>query len=174
MNKNISRLFRFSLAVSILFLIGLAYLFTDSYYLRSLRIVNNASDPRWRVFDFNSRQATEGEIYNVAKVPVISKVKEVSRRKLRFWFSPPIKTTSWKVVDVETGIIMGQGNRPEIQFTDHAYNGTLRFIPEGVTLLKELKIPFSLKKPYSIDEWVGFSGIDKKILKEKQEAFINT
>jgi len=173
----------------------MVYVFTDSYYLRSLRTVNNATDPRWRVFDFNSRQATEGDIYNVAEVPVISKVKEVSPRKLRFWFSPPIKTTSWKIIDVKTGKIMGQGEKPEIQFADHAYNGTLSFIPEGITLLKELNmdfgfypkeeyqkrglswednfytpssdIPFGFKNPYSIDEWVGLDKEDPERLEAK-------
>ncbi|MCK4346359.1 MAG: hypothetical protein KAX05_13835, partial [Bacteroidales bacterium] len=170
------------MVISIICLIGLVYVFLDSYYLRSLRTVNNASDPRWRVFDFNSRQATEGDIYNVAEVPVISKVKEVSPRRLRFWFTPPIKATSWKVIEKNTEKILNQGSKPEIQFPDQAYDGTLCFIPEGVSLLKELcldfrfypkeeyqkrglswpdnfytpvsEIPFSLKKPYSIDEWV--------------------
>ena len=196
MGKYISRLFRFFLVVSIICLVGLAYVFLDSYYLRSLRTVNNASDPRWRVFDFNSRQVTEGDIYNVAEVPVISKVKEVSPRKLRFWFSPPIKTTSWKVVDVKTGKIMGQGSKPEIQFHDQAYDGVLYFKPEGVPLIKELcldfsfypteeyqkkglswsdnfytptsEISFSLKKPYAIDEWVGISEDDPELIEAKK------
>lgn len=92
--------------------------------------------PAWRVFDFNSRQATEGDIYNVAEIPVISKVKEVSHRRLRFWFTPPIKATSWKVIEKNTGKIMNQGSKPEVQFPDQAYDGTLCFIPEGVSLLK--------------------------------------
>jgi len=36
-------------------------------------MVNNATDTRWRVFDSNSRQVTEGDIYNVAEVLVIQK-----------------------------------------------------------------------------------------------------
>ena len=189
-------IFRFFLVVSIICLVGLVYLFLDSYYLRSLRTVNNASDPRWRVFDFNSRQATEGDIYNVAEVPVISKVKEVSPRRLRFWFTPPIKAKNWKVIDVETGKILTQGSKSEIQFSDSAYNGKLRFIPEGVPLLKDLcmdfsfypkeeyrkknlswsdnfytptsEIPFSIRKPYSIDEWVGFSEDDPELIEAKK------
>ncbi len=192
MKTIIYRIFRFFLVVSIICLTGLAYLFLDSYYLRSLRTVNNASDPRWRVFDFNSRQATEGDIYNVAEVPVISKVKEVSPRRLRFWFTPPIEAKSWKVIDVETGKTLTQGNKPEIQFSDSIYDGRLRFIPEGVPLFKDLcmnfnfypkegylkknlswsdnfytptsEIPFGLKKPYSIDEWVGFSEDDPELI----------
>ena len=196
MKNIISRLFRFFLVLSIFFLLGLIYIFLDSYYLRSLRTVNNATDPRWRVFDFNSRQATEGDIYNVAEVPVISKVKEVSPRRLRFWFTPPIKAASWKVIDVKTGETLTQGTKPEIQFSDSAYNGKLRFIPEGVPLLKELcmdfnfypkeeyqkkglswsdnfytptsEIPFSLKKPYAINEWVGISEDDAELIEAKK------
>lgn len=196
MGKNISRLFYFFLVILIICLIGLVYAFTDSYYLRSLRTVSNVNDPRWRVFDFNSRQATEGDIYNVAEIPVISKVKEISPRKLRFWFSPPIKTTSWKIIDFNTGKVMGRGSQPEIQFPDHAYKGTIRFIPEGVLLFKELRIdmefysgenynkkglswgdnfytpasdiPFSLNKPHSIDEWVGFDRDDPELAEAKR------
>ena len=196
MKKIISRLFRFFLVLSIIFLLGLIYIFLDSYYLRSLRTVNNSTDPRWRVFDFNSRQASEGDIYNVAEVPVISKVKEVSHRRLRFWFTPPIKAKFWEVIDVETGKTLTKGSKPEIQFTDSAYEGKLRFIPEGVPLLKELcmdfsfypkeeyqkkglswtdnfytptsDIPFSLKKPYSIDEWVGISEDDPELIEAKK------
>ena len=34
-------------------------------------------DPRWRVFNFHSRLATEAEIYNVSENPVISKVRQM-------------------------------------------------------------------------------------------------
>jgi len=196
MRKNILGLFKFFLVISVICLIGLVYTYTDSYYLRSLRTVNNANDPRWRVFDFNSRQATEGDIYNVAEIPVISKVKEVSPRKLRFWFSPPIKTTSWKIIDVKTGETIGHGDKPEIQFSDHAYKGTLQFIPESVSLFKDLRIdiefypregynikglswddnfytpssdiPFNFIEPYSIDEWAGFAEDDPELVEAKK------
>jgi len=106
-------LFRFLTILSAIFLAGLAYVFVDVYYLRSFHTVNNAGDPRWRVFDLNSRQATEGDIYNVAEVPVISKVKEVAPRKLRFWFAPPVHAASWKIIDVRSGKILGEGKNPE-------------------------------------------------------------
>ena len=49
-------------------------------YLKSYK------DPRWRIFDYNSRQATEGDIYNVAEIPVVKSVELVGERKLRFEF----------------------------------------------------------------------------------------
>ncbi|MBT4484508.1 MAG: hypothetical protein HOC71_12620, partial [Candidatus Latescibacteria bacterium] len=47
------RLFIIFAALAVLFFTCSAVIFVKSY-----------SDPRWRVFDFNSRQATGGEIYN--------------------------------------------------------------------------------------------------------------
>ncbi len=190
------KVFRFSLVLSLLFLTGLAYVFIDSYYLRSLRTVNNINDPRWRVFDLNSRQATEGDIYNTAEVPVITRVKEIAPRKLRFWFSPPVKTTSWTVQDMNTGEILWEGDYPEIQFDDQPYEGKICFIPEGVSLLKPLcinldfypteyyqkkgldwpdnfytpdsDIPFSLKTPYSVNEWAGLDEEDSELIKARE------
>ena len=52
------RLFILFAVLAVLFFAGTAVIFVKSY-----------CDPRWRVFDFNSRQATKGEIYNVAEIP---------------------------------------------------------------------------------------------------------
>ena len=188
--------FRLLVVLAVIFTAGLAWVFTDSYYLRNLRTVNNAGDPRWRVFDLNSRQASEGEIYNVAEVPVISKVKEVAPRKLRFWFSPPIDAGSWKIIDINTGEILGTGKNPEVQFPDMPYHGILQFIPVGIDLFKDIRmeidfypgenykekglswgdnyyaqasdIPFGLKTPYSIDEWTGYHKDDPELAVAKK------
>ena len=89
--KKITFLFALSTLASIFFLSGLVYIYLSTFYFISDRDIKAFNDPRWRVFDFNSRQATEDEIYTVAEIPVITKVKEVSKRKLRFYFSPEIK-----------------------------------------------------------------------------------
>ncbi len=192
----VKKLFRISLGVLLFFLIGLLYIFFDSYYFNSLKIVSNANDPRWRVFDFNSRQATEEDIYNVKEVPVISDVKLVANRKLRFYFQPPIETDSWKVINVNTGRIINESDKPEIQFPDTSINFEVQFIPKGVKLFKDFKIyfsyfpkvgyeksnlswgdnfytpfsniPFSFDNPYSIDDWVGFSEDDPELIEAKK------
>lgn len=148
MENMIKKLFKIFLSLSIIFFIGLLYIFFDSYYFTSSRTVDNINDPRWRVFDFNSRQAAEEDIYNVKEVPVISKVKLVAPRKLKLGFTPEIKANSWKVVDVKTGEIITQSKEPEIQFPDTILNVEVKFIPEGVKLLKDLRMYFSffLKK----------------------------
>ena len=176
--------------------IGSLIVFFHSYYLESYFNVHVFHDPRWRIFNFNSRQATEGDIYNVAEIPAVHKVRLTGHRRLRFEFIPPIKTSSWKVINAEDGAVNTQGRYPEVQFKDEPHNITCRFIPENVNLMKDLTIqfsfyptenyqkngmswddnyhkpkasvPFSLKKPYSIDEWVGLPDDDPEIIEAKR------
>ena len=184
-----------SLVLTVLFLSGALYMFLHTYYFCSDRDVKTWKDPRWRVFDYNSRQATESEIYNVAEVPVIRKVREVSRRKLRFEFAPPINTGSWKILSATTGEILQEGHNSEIQFPNEGYIETFILHPEGIDILREIKlkislepaernierglswpdnywvsyssVPFSTKRPYSIDEWAGMSERDPAIIEAR-------
>jgi hypothetical protein len=163
---------------------------TLAVFLKSYR------DPRWRVFDFNSRQATELDIYAVAEAPVISSVKLVGERKLRFAFNPPIRAASWTVKNAADGRILSQGPYPDIQFPDSASNITYQFVPEGVSLTKDISIlvsfypkenyhkaglswpdnyftpssslHFSLKRPYSLDEWAGLPDTDPDMAEAKR------
>ena len=74
-----------SLALALVFLAGLLVLFRHSH-----------RDPRWRVFDFNSRQVSEGDVYNVAEIPAIRSVRLVGPRRLRIEFTPPIHTPNFQ------------------------------------------------------------------------------
>ena len=132
----IKKLFLVFLILSGVCFAGSLFIFLHSYYLESYFNVHVFHDPRWRIFNFNSRQATEGDIYNVAEVPAVHKVKLIGKRRLRFSFIPPIKTSSWKVVNTDDGSINTQGPYPEVQFKDEAHNMTCQFIPEGVNLVK--------------------------------------
>lgn len=106
-------------------------------------------DPRWRVFDSNSRQATEGEIYNGADRPVITKVKLVKPRTLRFEFSPPIHTASWEIMALTTGVVI-TGKHAEIAFPDISNQETFRLTPTGRFFGSpiELTIDFYPKENY--------------------------
>lgn len=158
--------------------------------------VKSYQDPRWRVFDFNSRQATENDIYAVAEIPAINSVTLSGERRLRFRFTPPVKTTSWKVVSSRNSRVVSQGPVPEIAFGDSASDETYTFIPEGVVLPKDISIlisyypkdnykkagcswpdnyfapyvstHFSLKRPHSIDEWVGLPDSDPEIIEARK------
>ena len=153
--------------------------------------VNSFKDPRWRVFDINSRQASEGEIYNVAEVHAIKSIELVDNRKLRFEFTPPFETGLWRVLSAESRHVISQGASPEIQFPDEPKTETYVFIPDDVVLTKEIvikisfypeekyheqglswpdnyyspysSIPFSIKKPYSLNEWAGLADTDPDI-----------
>jgi hypothetical protein len=153
-------------------------------------------DPRWRVFDCNSRQATELDIYAVSDVPVISGTRIVGSRKLRIEFTPPVKTRSWEIKDNSDGRLLSKGPYPDIQFPDSATNITYLLIPEGVTLPRDISIlisfypkenyhkaglswpdnyftpssslHFSLKRPYSLDEWAGLPDTDPEVTEAKR------
>jgi hypothetical protein len=132
----------------------------------------------------------------VAEVPAITKVTLAGRRRLRFEFTPRVKTSSWKVLDANSGALLHQGRYPEVQFPDTAMEGEYLFAPEGVTPVKPMKItfnfgttedrlnaglswrdnyytplsdiPFSLKEPYAVDEWVGLPDDDPEIIEAKR------
>jgi hypothetical protein len=189
-------LFRFFLALSILCLIGIIYFFADTYYLRSLRTVSNAGDPRWRVFDFHSRQAADDEIYAVDDFPAIKRVRLAGPRRLLFEFHKPFDRADWKVIDTKTGRLMSQGRRPEVSFPDSPYRSVFRFEAEGLPAGREVDleidfypkekyherglswvdnfwlvhstVPFSPRRPASADEWAGFGPHDPEIEKAKQ------
>jgi hypothetical protein len=183
------------LTLTVICLLGTVFVFVHSFYLCPYFEVNNADDPRWRVFDFNSRQAAEGDIYNVAEVPSINSVELVSPRRLRFGFTPKVRTNSWKVMAGNGTRLHYEGPLPEVQFADTAYEDTFVFIPEGINLYKPMKIvfnfgtteerkagglswgdnyytplsdvPFSMKQPYSIDEWAGISTYDPELFEAR-------
>lgn len=140
-------------------------------------------DPRWRVFDFNSRQASEGEIYNVAEIPAIRKVSFAGPRKLRFEFTPDLNAESWTIRSAKDGSVVSSGPCPEIYFTGEPHTGTYRFEPEGIVTARPIEVtvsfypgeryseaglswpdnyyspwasvPFSLSEARSLDEWAG-------------------
>ena len=119
---------------------GALYMFLSTFYFGSDKSVKTWKDPRWRVFDYNSRQAAENEIYNVAEIPALKGVREVSKRKLRFEFTPEIPASSWKILSKKSGDIISQGQYPDISFSEKAYNDTYLFIPEGIDLLRDIAI----------------------------------
>lgn len=167
------------------FLIGSTLMFVRSY-----------RDPRWRIFDFNSRQASEGDIYNVAEIPAIKSVCLPRERTLRFSFTPPIPAGSWSVRTPGDNRIISEGSYPEITFPDTAWNETFEFIPDDVTLSKDIlvtimyypkegyeksglswpdnyfspatSVPFSMKKPYTLDEWAGLTDNDPDCMEARR------
>lgn len=184
------------LSVAVLSFLGLVYIYLDTYYLRSFRTVGNRHDPRWRVFDFHSRQAAESEIYSVAEIPAVKKVKEAASRRLRFTFHPPFDKTRWKVLNAEDGTTFHGGPAAEIPFPDSPFRGRYRLVPEDVSTLKEIifeidfypkekyrqknlswrdnyclvdsTIPLTPRKPHSIAEWVGLAVNDPELEKARK------
>lgn len=169
--------------LTVLSLTGLTFIFFRTY-----------RDPRWRVFDFHSRQATEGDIYNVAEVPVISGTKLVGPRRMRFEFLPPIQARSWEIHVRSTGEII-RNPFPEVSFSSEAQTETFRLIPEGHDLLSPIEITiqfypqenytkanlswpdnyhtpvatprFSRRPPYSVREWAGLRDPDLDVILAK-------
>jgi len=184
------------LSLAVICLIGETYLYLDSYYLRSARTVGNGHDPRWRVIDFNSRPASESEIYDVAEVPVIRKISEVGPRRLRFEFAPAIRTTGWTVVEGPERTVVARGPFPEIPFPEALHDGDYELVPEGLRLPKEIRIsiqfypkenyrraglswpdnywvkrasvPFGLETPRPAAEWAGFSEADPDLAEARR------
>ncbi len=182
--------------LTILCLIGTLAIYLHSYYLDSYFNVHVFKDPRWRNFNFNSRQATEGDIYNVAEIPAVRRVKLVGLRRLRLEFVPPIKASSWTVVNIEDGTVNTLGRHPEVQFRDEPHLFAVKFIPEDVELIKDIiiefhfypaenyqkmglswddnyhtprsSVPFSRKRAYSVDEWVGLPADDPEFVEAKR------
>lgn len=174
---------RFFLFLMIFGLLATAAIYLDTYYLRGRRTVGNAGDPRWRVYDFHSRQATEGEIYDVAEVPALRKVREIGPRRLRVEFARPVGAAAWRTEDEKTGDVLASGPHPEIPFPGEPGDLAVRLVPEGVRLPKEIRlainfypreryraaglswgdnywlretsIPVTTRRPRAVAEWVG-------------------
>ncbi len=190
------RAFRICFFVALLCILGLAYIFLDTYYFRSARTVSNRLDPRWRVFDFHSRQAAESEIYSVAEVPAVKTVRLAAPRTLRFEFYPPFNQTVWKVVDDKDGRALNQGGRPEILVPDTPSRGNYRFVPEETPTSKGVRmeidfypkenyqeknlswrdnywlvsssVPFTTRKPFRAAEWVGLAENDPELIEARR------
>jgi transglutaminase-like putative cysteine protease len=189
-------MFLFFLALSILCLLGIIYFFADTYYLRSLRTVNNAADPRWRVFDFHSRQGAPEEIYTVADFPAVKKVKQAGKRRLLFEFHRPFQNADWKVIDTKTGKLVSEGPRAEIAFPEGPYRSVYRFETDGLPAgraaeleidfypkekykerglswgdnfwLVRSTVPFTPRQPAFAAEWAGFDLRDPELEKARQ------
>jgi hypothetical protein len=190
------RIFRFFLAGGILCLLGLIFFFADTYYLRSLRTAGNAGDPRWRVFDFHSRQAAPDEIYAVADFPAVKKVERAGERRLRFEFHKPFQNIPWKIIDTKTGKPVSEGRRAEIAFPDGPYRSVYRFEAEGIPAGRAVEleidfypkekykerglswgdnfwlvrstVPFTPRRPAFVAEWAGFKPRDPELEKASQ------
>ena len=178
------KLFIFSSIMAALFLMCILIIYINSF-----------RDPRWRIFDYNSRQVTEGEIYNVAEIPAVTSVELTGERTLRFAFIPPIRAKSWAVRAQSDNSINSQNKYPEIQFPNEPYTDTFDFIPEGMTLMKDISItvsfypgeryeaaglswpdnyyspwssvPFSLGEAWSLDEWAGLPEDDPELIEAR-------
>ena len=157
-------LFVFFGVMTIVCVVGLTYVYLDSYYLRSRRNVGNSSDPRWRIFDLNSRQATEGEVYTVSDFPYLEDAHLVGDRRLRFQFHLPVKPKAWSVVTLKTkgpearalhykdldevkqsdagdrSFVLYRGAQAEVEFSGPASNFRYYFFPEGVKLPAEMSL----------------------------------
>jgi transglutaminase-like putative cysteine protease len=181
----------FFAALALLCLAGLVFMYLDTYELRPRRTVGNAKDPRFRVVDFNSRQATEGEIYDAAEVPVIAKVREAGPRRLRLEFKPAIRADAWEVRDALDGRLVFEGRYPEIPFPGEPGDLAVVLVPRGVRLLKEIRlvinfypkeayaakglswpdnywlksssVPIGTKTPHGVDEWAGLPDDDTEL-----------
>ncbi len=157
---------------------------------------SDCRDPRWRVFDFTSRQATELDIYSVSDVPAISSTRLVGPRKLRIEFTPPISASSWEIRNASDRSLLSKGPHPDIQFPDSASNVTYLLIPEGITLPRKIAIfiqfypkenyakaglswpdnyfapstslRFNRKRAHSIDEWAGLPDTDPDMIEAKK------
>ncbi len=193
---NSIRLALFFLIVAILSLAALTAIFIDTYFLGSLRTVGIKNDPRWRVFDFHSRQASESEIYNPAEIPSIKKVEGIGKRRLRFIFHPPYDKSGWKILDARNGQVIHHGPQAEILFPDFPDRRIFRLIPENMTSTKDIvleidfypgekyreknlswkdnywlvnsSIPLTPKRPFSTAEWVGLKENDPELEEAKR------
>jgi hypothetical protein len=179
-------------ALAMVFFTGALWIFLHTCYFSSDRTENCPGDPRWRIFDCNSRQATDNELYTVSDIPSLRNAPEIADRRLRFFFTPDIKASSWEVKLQSHGKTVYKGPYPEIPFSENVSMDTYLFLPQGVNLPwpievkigfapKELyrkaglmrpndyekytsTVPFNFKRPHSIDEWVGLAPDDPEIL----------
>ncbi|MDD8015713.1 MAG: transglutaminase-like domain-containing protein [Acidobacteriota bacterium] len=196
MKKKKTPLVRFFFFLALICALAEAYFFLDTYYLRSYRTVHNFRDPRWRVFDYHSRPAPPGEIYNVSDIPAIRKVREAGRRRLRFEFTPPPPAANWKTLDAADRSLLSQGPFPEIQFPDAPGDISVVLVPDGIRIpveirmtinfypgekykekglswgdnywIKSSSVPFTTTRHYSVDEWTGFRPDDPEIAEARR------
>lgn len=187
---------RFFAALSLVSLAGLAWMYFDTYALRPRRTVGTARDPRFRVVDFNSRQATESEIYDIAEIPVISAVRQAGPRRLLFEFKPAIRASSWEVRAAVDGRLLAEGPDPIIPFPGEPGDLEVLLVPRGVELLEEIRlvinfypgeayaksglswpdnywlksssVPVSTKRPHSVDEWTGLPADDPELVEARR------
>lgn len=149
-------------------------------------------DPRWRVFNFHSRLATEAEIYNVSENPVISKVRQMDEHTLRLEFLPPVQTTSWEIEAVNSGVVK-KSRYPDLNFPELSpVTETFKLTPQGQLFDRPLEITiqfypaekyaeaglswpdnyftpsttlrFSTRQPFSTRVWSGISQSDIDML----------
>jgi len=196
MKKKRSPMVRLFFFLAMICVLAEGYFFMDTYFLRSYRTVHNLRDPRWRVFDYHSRPATPGEIYNVAEMPAIRKVREAGRRRLRFEFSPRLPASNWKTLDASDGRLLSQGPFPEIQFPDAPGDVSVILSPDGIRLPVEIRmtinfypgekyrekglswkdnywiqacsVPFTTRAPYSVDAWTGLRPDDPEVVEARR------
>ena len=178
-------LFLSSFFLTVLFFFAVSHIFVKSF-----------KDPRWRIFDYNSRQASVSDIYNVAEIPAIKSVTFAGERTLRFEFTPKIETSSWTIRSESDGSVVHEGCYPDIPFPDEPCSDTFVFIPAGVDLARDItvrisfypkeryaeaglswpdnyyspasSVPFSLKEPRSLDEWAGLPDDDPDVVEARR------
>lgn len=166
-------------------------LFCGSVMMIRIIYTRTYKDPRWRKFDFHSRQAPEGEIYNVAERPIIRRTSLSAPRTLRFEFMPEIATDSWQIISLTDGKV-SHTQHPEIGFPDHEITESYRFVPNDSDLVAPMEITvqffpkekyaeaslswpdnyyspysshrFSLSTPHSIREWAGLPSHDLDVI----------
>ena len=113
--------------------------------------LNAYQDPRYRTFDPYSYQATYGDVYNVAEIPIINDVRLVGRRRLEFRFLPEINADGWRIeshrvygneIPDGTSVELIEGKYPQVQFPDvqTAISMDYHFIPGNVSLNQPIKI----------------------------------
>ncbi|MBT5872939.1 MAG: transglutaminase domain-containing protein [Candidatus Latescibacteria bacterium] len=162
-------------------------LFLGSVMMIRFTYTRTYADPRWRKFDYHSRQASEGEIYNVAERPIIRTTVLTAHRTLRFEFLPEIPTDSWQIISLTDGKVT-HSQHPEICFPDHELTESYRFVPNDSDLVVPMEITvqfyprekyaeanlswpdnyyspkstykFSSSMPHSIRDWAGLPSHD--------------
>lgn len=167
--------------LAVLCFVSLSVIFFKSY-----------SDPRWRVFDFNSKAAALSELYQVADEPVIKSIKKHSRRTLRFVFdcdeiklsekSKDICRTKGNVLDVA----MPDANGSEDIFFSTVKNGTEKpqtvnvyFCPSRVYeqcklawpdnyAVMRTTVPFAFGRRHSVEQWTGIAENDPDLETARQ------
>lgn len=101
------------------------------------------SDITIRGFSFNDHQVSYNDVYSVADIPIIHKIKLVGNKRLEFHFLPEIRASRWTIKyqdrfdskkTVHTTVV--EGPYPQVEFAGlHAsVDRNYWFEPEGVKL----------------------------------------